>query len=80
MVRYRHAQSRGANSYLTFTFTNFPTSAYAIEGKTIYVFAQIFDSYQCIISKNITASIVRTVEKCTKFNFGVISVSSLNGG
>lgn len=83
MVKFRHDKTKSPTSYtsyLTFTFTEFPTSAYALLNENIYVYAQIFDSYQCIVAKNMTVAITRTVEKCTKFNFGVVSVSSLNGG
>lgn len=81
MVRYRVSNSiSGYNNYMHLTFNNFPTSAYAILDQQIVLKWQIFDQYQCIISKDITIATPRTVEKCTKFNFGVVSVSSLNGG
>ena len=41
---------------------------------------QVIQSYQTIFQRNITVNLSRTVEKCTRFNFGVVSVSSLNGG
>jgi hypothetical protein len=81
MVRLRHNKTvQGYNNYLTLTFTNFPTSAYSILNQAVSVYFQIFDSYQCIYYNNVTNNLARTVEKCTKFNFGVVSVSSLNGG
>ena len=80
MVRFRHSTTTGSNNYRTFSFTNFPTSAFSILNEPINVFFQIFDQYQCIYSKNVTNNLPRTVEKCTKFTFGVVSVSSLNGG
>lgn len=81
MVRFRHSRSiSGYNNYITFTFNNFPTSSYAIVNEPLSLYFQIFDQYQCIIAKNISNNLPRTVEKCTKFNFGVVSVSSLNGG
>ena len=81
MVRFRHTTTtQGYRSYRTFTFSNFPTSAFSILNQAVYINFQVFDQYQCIYSKNITNNIPRTVEKCTKFTFGVISVSSLNGG
>jgi hypothetical protein len=81
MVRFRHSRSiSGYNNYITFTFTNFPTSSYALLNQAVTVNFKIFQKYQCIYNTNISTSLSRTVEKCTKFNFGVISVSSLNGG
>ena len=81
MVRFRHSTSTsGRYSYRTFSFDNFPTSSFSILNEAIYIYFQVFDQYQCIYAKNVTNNIVRTVEKCTKFTFGVISVSSLNGG
>lgn len=83
-VRFRHTKSFSwytSNIYYNyFSFTNFPTSAYAMNSQTVYVYFQIFDQYQAIYSNNITVTYPRTVEQCTKFTFGVISVSSLNGG
>jgi hypothetical protein len=48
--------------------------------QTVNVYFQIFESYQAVYSNNLTVSLPRTVEKCTLFSFGVVSVSSLNGG
>jgi hypothetical protein len=43
IVKFRHATSTsGYNNYRTFTFTNFPTSAYAISNLNISVFFQLF--------------------------------------
>ena len=81
MVRFRHATSiSGYNNYQNFTFNNFPNSAFALTNQTVTVTFQIFYNYQCFFSRTITAALPRTVQKCTKFNFGVVSVSSLNGG
>lgn len=81
MVRFHHDKSiSGYNNYITFTFNNFPTSSYALLNQAVTVNFKIFQKYQCIYSTNISTPLTRTVEKCTKFNFGVISVSSLNGG
>lgn len=81
MVRFRHTtSSNGYHNYKYFTFNNFPTSAFSILNEQIYVLFQVVDQYQVIIEKNLTISTPRTVEKCTKFNFGTVSVSSLNGG
>lgn len=62
MVRFRHSSS--TNGYLnnrTFTFTNFPTSAYAIANQTVFVNMQFFYNYQCFLSKNISLYLPRTV-------------------
>ena len=81
MVRFRHTQpTSGYNYYRNFSFVNFPTSAFSILNEPVYIYFQVFDQYQCIFAKNVTNSLTRTVEKCTKFTFGVVSVSSLNGG
>jgi hypothetical protein len=80
MVRFRHTQTLNSNSYTNFVFTNFPTSAYTLLNQTVNVYFQIFESYQAVYSNNLTVSLPRTVEKCTLFSFGVVSVSSLNGG
>lgn len=81
MVRFRHNKTiSGWNNYITFTFNNFPTSSYALLNQPVAVYFQIFKQYQCIYATNISTPVTRTVEKCTKFNFGVVSVSSLNGG
>lgn len=79
-VRFRHSTSTGGSGTRSFTFTGFPTSAYSLLNTPVNVYFQIFSSYQAIYQKNITVGLNRTVEKCTKFNFGVVSVSSLNGG
>jgi hypothetical protein len=79
-VRFRHNTVTSGSSTRTFTFNSFPTSAYAMLSQTVYVYFQVFQSYQAIYQKNVTVNLARTVEKCTKFNFGVVSVSSLNGG
>lgn len=79
-VRFRHSTSTSGSGARAFTFTNFPTSAYSMLSQTVYVYFQIFQSYQAIYQNNVTVNLSRTVEKCTKFSFGVVSVSSLNGG
>ena len=81
-VRFRHSTSTSGNWYRTFTFTNFPTSAYERLEEQVYCFFQIIDGYEAIFEKNISlhSSYPRTVEKCTKFNFGVLSAESTNGG
>jgi hypothetical protein len=62
MVRFRHnLTANGYLNYRTFTFTNFPTSAYAIANQTVYVNMQFFYNYQCFLSRNITLSLPRTV-------------------
>lgn len=79
-VRFRHSTYTSGSGNRAFSFTNFPTSAYSMLSQTVYVYFQIFQSYQAIYQSNVTVNLSRTVEKCTKFNFGVVSVSSLNGG
>jgi hypothetical protein len=79
-VRFRHNTATSGSGNRAFTFTNFPTSAYSMLSQTVYVYFQIFQSYQAIYQSNVTVNLSRTVEKCTRFNFGVVSVSSLNGG
>ena len=62
MVRFRHSRSiSGYNNYITFTFNNFPTSAYSILNQNVNIYFQIFDQYQCIYANNITNNIPRTV-------------------
>jgi hypothetical protein len=84
MIRFRTTTgvngNPGSYPYTSFFFTNFPTSAFAILNQTVYVNFEIYTSYQAIYRNNITILPNRTVEKCTLFNFGVVSVSSLNGG
>lgn len=79
-VRFRHNTATSGSGNRAFVFNNFPTSAYSMLSKTVYVYFQVFQSYQAIMQTNVTVNLSRTVEKCTKFNFGVVSVSSLNGG
>jgi hypothetical protein len=78
-VRFRHNTATTSN-VRAFQFTNFPTSAYSMLNQTIKVYFQVFQNYQAVYQNNVTVNLSRTVEKCTKFNFGVVSVSSLNGG
>lgn len=62
MVRFRHNRSiSGFNNYITFTFSNFPTSSYALLNQPVNVYFQIFQKYQCIYAKNITTPLTRTV-------------------
>jgi len=62
MVRFRHSRSiSGYNNYITFTFNNFPTSAYSILNQNVNIYFQIFDQYQCIYANYITNNIPRTV-------------------
>jgi hypothetical protein len=79
-VRFRHNTVTSGSGNRAFQFNNFPTSAYSMLSQTVYVYFQVFQSYQAIFQSNVTVNLSRTVEKCTKFNFGVVSVSSLNGG
>ena len=79
-VRFRHTTTTSSSSIRAFQFNNFPTSAYSMLNQTVYVYFQVFQSYQAVFQRNLTVNLSRTVEKCTLFNFGVISVSSLNGG
>ena len=46
------------------------------------MYFQIIDGHEAIFQRNISLSnsYKRTVEKCTKFNFGVLSADSKNGG
>ena len=50
MVRFRHTTSQSSSNYRTFSFSNFPTSAYSILNQAVYINFQIFDQYQCIFS------------------------------
>ena len=68
-----------SSGYWYFHLNNFPTSAFAITNETVKVDVEIYDGYRLYAYKNLTVS-SRTVEKCALFNFGVLSVSSLNGG
>jgi len=79
-VRMKHTTTTTGWGYRHFRLNNFPTSSFAITNQTVSVYFQIIDAYQVIFQRNITVSPTRTVEKCTLFNFGVVSVSSLNGG
>lgn len=78
-VRFRHTTST-TSQIRAFQFNNFPTSAYSMLNKTVSVYFQVFEYYQAVYQRNVTVNLSRTVEKCTKFSFGVVSVSSLNGG
>ena len=79
IVRFRHNRTLSGSGQYIFNFYNFPTSSYAILNKNVNVNIEIYDNYRLLI-KSPTQTLTRTVEKCTKFGFGVLSVSSLNGG
>lgn len=78
IVRFRHSRTLSGSTNYSFTFNNFSSSAYTVSAMPIYVNVEIYSNYRLYAYKNLTTS--RTYEKCTLFNFGVLSVSSLNGG
>lgn len=79
IVRFRHNQTLTSSTWFNFVFSNFPSSAYTVSNLTVYLNVEIYTSYRLFAYRNVTIS-SRTYEKCTLFNFGVLSVSSLNGG
>lgn len=79
IIRFRHVRSMSGNSPYTFTFNNFPSSAFTISNLPITVNVEIYSNYRLFAYYNTTIA-TRTYEKCSLFSFGVLSVSSLNGG
>ena len=79
IVRFRHTRTLSGSGNHVFTFTNFPTASYSITNYSVSVVAEIYDDYRRVVQSS-AMTYNRTVEKCTKFDFGVLSVSSLNGG
>jgi hypothetical protein len=80
IIRFRHSRTIVGGSAYNFTFSNFPSSAYSISSLPVYVNVEFYQNYRLYTYKNLTISGGRTVIKCTLFTFGVVSVSSLNGG
>lgn len=79
IIRFRFTATLTGSTWYWFNFTNFPTSSYAIDKYPVNVVVQMYDNYRKVIESPVM-TLTRTVEKCTKFDFGVLSVSSLNGG
>lgn len=79
IVRFRHAQTIYGSPGFTFYLNNFPSSAFTVSNLTVSVNVEIYSNYRLYAYKNLTIA-SRTVEKCALFTFGVLSVSSLNGG
>ena len=79
IMRFRHTRSLSGSTFYYWTFYNFPSSAYTIDNEPASVTIEIYKNYRVYAYKTVTMS-TRTVEKCTLFTFGVVSVSSLNGG
>ena len=79
IMRFRHTRSISGSGVFYWTFSNFPSSAFTITDEPVTVTIEIYKNYRVYAHKTVTLS-DRTVEKCTLFNFGILSVSSLNGG
>ena len=79
IMRFRHTRSISGSGVFTWTFYNLPNSAYTIAGETATATIEIYKDYRVYAYKSVSLG-SRTVEKCTLFTFGILSVSSLNGG
>lgn len=78
MIRFRPSNTqRNWSGYYAY-LVNMPTSAYTIQNATVTLTLTSYYNHMALASS--TYSLQRIVEKCTLLNFGVISVSSLNGG
>jgi hypothetical protein len=60
-VRFRHTTTTSSSNTGSFQFTSFPTSAYSMLNQTVYVYYQVFQSYQAVYQKNLTVNLSRTV-------------------
>ena len=78
IIRFKPVSNERWYSGYNFYLTGMPTSAYTIQNASVGVTLSAYYNYNGV--SQATYNLNRIVEKCTLFNFGVISVSSLNGG
>lgn len=78
IIRFKPASYERYWVGYSFYLTNMPTSAYTLQNVSIT--ATLTAYYNYYVQEQSTYPLRRIVEKCTLFNFGVTSVSSLNGG
>lgn len=78
IIRWKPSSNQRNWAWYYMYLNGMPTSAYTIQNQSITV--KLTAYYNWYAYSQQTYNLNRIVEKCTLFNFGVISVSSLNGG